>query len=116
MHDQAMSPADPRTEFIAARRELADYLTEHPALPVPLGRHSVSVFPHLGTDADERAWVDQFAAMTGATAAEQNGYYRATKSFDPIEYGAVAIFSARQAACRAELSYQGCIQPESLQS
>ena len=33
MHDQAMPPADPRAEFIAALRELADYLTEHPPLP-----------------------------------------------------------------------------------
>lgn len=33
MHDQAMPPADPRAEFIAALRDLASYLTAHPSLP-----------------------------------------------------------------------------------
>ena len=60
--------------------------------------------------------MDQFAAMTGAITAEQNGHYKATKAFGPIEYEAFAIPRARRAAFRAELSYRGCVQPEPVQS
>ena len=42
MHDQAMPPADPRAEFIAALREPGGYLTEHPSLPVPFATTSMS--------------------------------------------------------------------------
>jgi hypothetical protein len=112
MHDQAMPPADPRAEFIAALRGLADYLAEHPGLPVPFGLHSVHVFPARSTDADERAWADQFAALTGAAAAEQDGHYTAVKLFGPIEYAAVAISSARRAAYQAETSYRDCVKPD----
>ena len=112
MHDQAMPPADPRAEFIAALRGLAGYLAEHPGLPVPFGLHCVHVFPARSTDADERAWVDQFAALTGAAAAEQDGHYTAAKLFGPIEYAAVAISSARRAAYQAETSYRDCVEPD----
>jgi hypothetical protein len=106
-----MPPADPRTEFIAALRDLADYLSENPALPVPY-RLAVNVFPVHGTDAEERAGVDELAAMTGATTTEHDGHYTATKSFGPVEYTAVAISSARMAAHRAEDSYHGCVEPD----
>ena len=111
MHDQAMPPADPRAEFIAALRELAGYLAEHPGLPVPFGLHCVNVFPARSTDADERAWVDQFAALTGAGRAEQDRHYTAARLFGPIEYAAVAISSARRAAYQAEASYHNCVEP-----
>jgi hypothetical protein len=106
-----MPAADRRTEFIAALRGMADYLTEHPGLPVPY-RLDVNVFPVHGTDAEERAGVDEFAATTGATTAEQDGHYTATKSFGPVEYTAVAISSARMAAHQAEASYHGCVEPD----
>jgi hypothetical protein len=106
-----MPPADHRAEFIAALRDLADYLTEQPALPVPY-RLTVNVFPVHGTDAEERAGVDQFAAMTGAATAEQDGHYTATRSFGPVEYTAVAISRARMAAHHAEASYRGCVEPD----
>jgi hypothetical protein len=111
MHDQAMPASDHRAEFIAALRDLADYLAEHPALLVPY-RLSVNVFPAHGTDTEERAGVDQFAAMTGATTAEQDGHYKAIKAFGPIEYTAVAISSARMAVHWAEASYRGCVEPD----
>lgn len=58
MHDQAMPPADRRAEFITALRDLADYLTEHPALPVP-SHVDINVFPARGTDTEKRAgWTD----------------------------------------------------------
>jgi hypothetical protein len=106
-----MPASDHRAEFIAALRDLADYLTEDPALPVPYSLQ-VNVFPVHGTDAEERAGVDQFAAATGATTAEHDGHYTAIKSFGPIKYTAAAISSARMAAHRAETSYQGCIKPD----
>jgi hypothetical protein len=111
MHDQAMPATDPRAEFIAALRDLADYLAEDPALPVPY-RLSVNVFPGPGTDAEDRAEVDQFAAMTGATTAEEDGHYTAIKDFGPIEYTAVAVSSARMALHWAEASYRGCVEPD----
>lgn len=48
MHDQAMPPADPRAEFIAALRDLAGYLAAHPSLPVPYITTTFHVFPRQG--------------------------------------------------------------------
>jgi hypothetical protein len=102
-----------RDQFIAALRDLADYLTAHPSVPAPDYGTCFNVFPDDGTDAEQRAWVDQFAALTGTTPAESaRGHYTATKEFGPIKYAAVAISEAARAAHDAERSYRGSITPD----
>ena len=113
MHDQAMPPADPRAEFIAALRELADYLTEHPSLPVPYITTTFHVFSDGDTDSERQAGVDRFAAMTGTEPTEHNGHYMATMQFGRVEYVAVAISDAARAIYEAEMTYAGCIEPDS---
>jgi hypothetical protein len=89
-----MPAASHRTAFIAGLRDLANYLTQHPALPVPDCSVAVNVFPADGTEADRQAGVDQFAATTGTVPAAYRRHYTATKAFGPIEYTAVAISDA----------------------
>jgi hypothetical protein len=113
MHDQAMPPADPRAEFIAALRDLAGYLTEHPYLPISDMTTTCHVFPDADTDSERQAGVDRFATMTGAEPTEHNGHYMAAMEFGRIAYVAVAISDAARAIYRAELTYAGCVEPGS---
>lgn len=105
---------DTRAAFIAGLRELASYLEEHPAVPVPPIGLRVTICAIADTDEAERAQVDAFAAAAGAEIARDgsDGYYTASRVFGPIEYEATAITEARMAQYAAEQSYRGCVVPE----
>jgi len=83
---------DERAALIDGFRALADYLEANPGLPV--GRDAdVYTFPPDGNCAAERAEIDGIAEMLGCQPHETAGrrHYRASRSFGPVEYRAVAI-------------------------
>jgi hypothetical protein len=102
-----------RLRFIAALRELADYLAEHPAAPVPL--HGATITLHASsTDDGGKAQVNHIARTLGATVTDETpggGHYRATRHFGPISYGAVSIPMACMARHYALSSYNGNVIP-----
>lgn len=57
--------------------------------------------------------MDQFAGMIGAEPTEHNGHHMATIEFGRIEYVAVAISDAARAVYQAEMTYAGCVEPDS---
>jgi hypothetical protein len=90
-----------REAFIAGLRALADLLAANPAVPVPQYGESILLTTH-GDDAENRAAVEDFAAVTGASVVDDRwdseGIYSASCAFGPVEYRAIA----HSAACMAE--------------
>ena len=84
--------SDPRAAFIAALREAAAFLAEHPDAPIP-SHEALTVFVRAETDAAERALVDAAAKAMGTTAGGDT-HYRAHLAFGPLGYEVLAI--ARQ--------------------
>lgn len=106
-----MTAADAlRAGVIAGLRALADFLDQHPDLPTPLV--DARIYPHGDTDADERATVDQIAALLGVPA-QGTTYYQATRMFGGVPYRACAITREAMARYHASHSYYGIVEPES---
>jgi hypothetical protein len=83
-----------RAAWVAGLRDLAGFLAAHPDVPVPPAYHTQGIceFPEGDSDAERRAGVDRAAAALGVQAAEsRGGHYKASASFGPVEYVAVAI-------------------------
>jgi hypothetical protein len=116
MTDQ-MIPGDllHRTKVISGLRQLADWLDDHPDVPVcPFG-WDLSIYPQHADDADRAAEVDRIAAILGVEVTDQTsdgGHYQAIRTFGLITYEAVYIPRARRAASAALMSYRGCITPD----
>ena len=113
-----MSPAtDPATRqaFITGLRDLAFYLANHPAVPVP--RHGTEILlsaPPAPTTAAARQ-VDHFARQLGVTPHDDladTGHYRAVRSFGPVGYRMTAISDHAMARHHAEMTYSGCVTPD----
>lgn len=112
----AVAPADAdRAEFTAALRQLADYLDEHPDLPVPQYDHAyIAPTPAGGCDAERRADVDRIAAVLDVTPADlaDGSHHEAAVTFGGrIRYRVTAITDARMDGHRAEATYYGAVQP-----
>ena len=90
--DSEPATDNPRAEFISALRELAVFLTDNPAVPIPSGRECLTVFPR-GTDEQERAAVDAAAKVMGVIPVvnAENTHYRAVVAFGPLEFEVLAI-------------------------
>lgn len=79
-----------REEFITGLRQLADFLTVNPDLPVPFAEWSLSV-PLIGdTDAERLNRVDRAALATGIEAQWKHGRYGTELHFGPVEYAVFA--------------------------
>ncbi|MGW3352092.1 hypothetical protein ACWDA3_53110 [Nonomuraea rubra] len=105
--------ANHRTALINGLLDLAAFLEAHPDLPIP---PSVTVhhFPRQDSDADQRAEIDQLAALLGSEIDYEDfpyDHYGTSRLFGPVEYRAVAVLAAARARFDAETSYRGCIQP-----
>ena len=108
-------PADlfARAQVTAGLRDLADYLDNHPDIPVPEYGWELSVYPR-GNDAEEHAEVDRIAQVLEVetyTLAE-GARHLAARSFGRITYRAVAIPGADMAAHRAAMSYYRSVRPD----
>ena len=105
---------DLRQAFITGLRDLACYLASHPALPVP--RHGTEILLTAdSTDDGGCAQVDQFARQLGVTPHDDladTGHYSAARSFGPVGYRMTAISDHAMARHHAEMTYSGCITPD----
>ena len=86
--------SEERDRFIAGLRELADFLSRNPQVPVPHWA-TVIVFPDQAADTEMVAEIDRIAGHIGATASRTDdtpaAHYAASRYFGPVEYRAVAI-------------------------
>ena len=105
-----------RERFIAALRQVADYLATHPAMPVP--RFGEDITLHAASTGDGgTAQVDHLARLLGARISDDrasSGHYTATREFGPLTVRVVAISDAQMARRHAHLSYDGCVTPDGL--
>lgn len=107
--------AEHRQAVIDGLRELADFLTEHPDVPVS-GNDWITYYPS-GTDEEERAEVDQVAAILGATAglAGSPDHYVALREFSGgITYKVIAITADHMRRHAAAQTYSGAVEPEAV--
>jgi hypothetical protein len=98
-------------------RQAADYLDQHPDVPVSEHGWTLLSFPAPGDDDAGRAEVDRVAAVLGVTHVDDTadgGHYRAVRTFGPVTYKIVHIPARQQAAHRALMSYSGAVTPASL--
>jgi hypothetical protein len=103
-----------RAKVVGGLRQLADWLDDHPDLPVAPFGWEVNVYPHQDDPAASRAEVDRIAATLGTQVADdtgQGGHYRAQRIFGLISYGAVHIPARNIATYDALMSYRGCVTP-----
>lgn len=80
-----------RTQLIAGLRALAAFLEENTDVPAPR-RADVMVFPGNNSYSAKRREVDRIATLICVATSEcVPGHYRASRTFGPVEYRAVAI-------------------------
>jgi hypothetical protein len=94
--------------FTGALRELADYLDQNPAIPVPKTGETVTVHAS-SADYGGRAQVDHIARLLDAGIRDETargGHYWAVRQFGPIGYEIVAISEMPAAADRTPICYQ----------
>jgi hypothetical protein len=106
-----------RAQVISGMREAADYLDQHPAVPVSEHGWTLLSFPDRDSDDAGHAAVDEVAAVLGVTVRDDTpsgGHYRAVKSFGPVTYEFVHVSSGSRAAYQAVMSYSGAVAPASL--
>lgn len=97
-----MSAADDkRAALIAGLRELADFLEQHPDLPIS-GYPALSIHPTGTTDAEGIAVVEAYAAALDVEV-DRSYHVIAARQFGPLEFRAVKVlnqstkeFNARQ--------------------
>ena len=97
-----------RGRFIRALRDLADYLDQNPAIPVPKTGETVTVHASPADDGG-RAQVDHIAALLNASIRDETargGHYWAVRQFGPIGYEIAAISSTPPVAGPAPACYQ----------
>jgi hypothetical protein len=110
-------PADllARTQVIDGLRQLADYLQDHPGVPVNEYGWNLNAYPLKDDETAGRAEVDRVADILGVQADDQTsdgGHYTAAKTFGRITYEVIHVTARRQAAYHALMSYAGAITPD----
>lgn len=107
-----MTDNNDRTEMVAGLRALADFLEQHPDLPLP---YHIDATPYLcGSDEDDRAAVDLAAGILGVQAYVKTfgQHYEAVCHFGgKVQYRALAIPAATMAKHHAGQSYSDVVQP-----
>ena len=102
---------DPATRqaFITGLRDLADYLDQHPAIPVP--RHGTEIYlPASSTDDGGCAQVRHFARQLGVTPTDNRaltGHYETGRFFGPIGYRMISLSAARMTVYQADAELNG---------
>lgn len=109
----ATDPAT-RQAFTTGLRALADYLDQHPAVPVP--RYGTEI--HMTADSIDHGGcgqVNEFARQLGIAAPasiSDSGHYEAIRFFGPVGYRMTAISDHAMARHRAADTYYGCVTPD----
>ncbi len=110
---QYTTQPDDRDEYITGLRDLADYLEQHPGVPVPTFGTDISLHA-APTEDGGRGQVAHIAAQLGATITDDTrhgGHLTATRMFGPIGYTVVSIPATVMAAHYAYDSYYGSVTP-----
>ena len=110
-------PADllARTQVISGLRQLADYLDNHPDVPVCEFGWDILTFPREDTEVAGRAEVDRVAAILGVHPDDEiadHGHYTARNTFARITYEIIHITDRRRAAHQALMSYADAVTPD----
>ncbi|HEV2372748.1 MAG TPA: hypothetical protein VGS19_11315 [Streptosporangiaceae bacterium] len=104
-----------RAQVIDGLHQIADYLDQHPEIPVNQYGWDLNNFPQHDADEDDRrAEVDRVAAVLGVQVHDQLadvGHYTATRTFGPISYQFVHITDHRRAVHHAWSSYADAVTP-----
>lgn len=112
-----MSNNPQRTETIQGLRELADFLEQHPDIPIhhgPYHTNDISFSVSLATDEAEHAEVDRIASVLGVEPTGANdSHYTATREFrGGIRYRAISITDEWMARVQAADTYRDAVQPD----
>jgi hypothetical protein len=110
---QPVTPSD-RDQVITGLRQLADYLEQHPGVPVSLRGWRLGVYDLHHEDRDGMAEVDRVAAILGTAATDQTatgGLYYASRQFGPVGYEMVRVPRQQREACQAVMSCYGAVTP-----
>jgi len=99
-----------RAELAAGLRELADFLTAHPEVPIPFAPR-LTVFNRGGTDADRAAAVKTAADALDTEVNADGLHFEAVRMFGPLVYEIWASTDAGYADYRARTSYDESIRP-----
>jgi len=104
-----------RADIISGLRQLADYLEDHPDIPVNEFGWQLGVYPPSDTETDRRAEVDRIAAILAVPVddkTEARGHYMVGRRFGRITYEAVCVPDRRRAAHIALMSYADAVTPD----
>jgi hypothetical protein len=102
-----------REAFIAGLRELADFLTANPAVPVETYEREITMQPSHRSDDDDAHEIEEFASVTGATLLDDratSGKYEAIRTFGVVSYRAFSYTRASMAKSAAQYSYANNVQ------
>ena len=110
------NPPNHRIGVIQGLRALADYIAEHPDVPVPL-IVEISYHPIADTDAEQIAEIDRIAKTLGQTPEHTDAdHYRVSRRFDSVEYRAVAVLENAMRRYMATNSYRDSIRTDDEQT
>src|SRR6266705_3134041 len=103
-----------RQAFTRSLRELADYIDQHRAIPVPV--HGATILLHADAAEDGgRAQVDYIARLLDAKVCDETatgGHYSAIRAFGVIGYEITSIPELVMATSRALWTYSGSVAPD----
>ncbi|GII89570.1 hypothetical protein Ssi03_75600 [Sphaerisporangium siamense] len=105
-----------RIACISGLRDLADFLDTNPDIPTPCQDITAYYLPERATDSQMCEEIDKIAAYLGSEIDPDGlpgGHYRTSLRFGPVEYRAAAILASARARFTAEMSYAGCVTPDS---
>ena len=100
-----------RQDFITGLRDLADYLDQHPLIPVPANRTDIYLAAQP-IDHGGRTQVDCFAWQLGVTATDNRdltGHYETARFFGPVGYRMLALSAARITVYQADAALNGLL-------
>jgi hypothetical protein len=83
-----------REEFITGLRQLADFLTVNPDVPIPGYTTTIQISANGGSDDEQRARVDRAALAMGMEPFDPFGkgeHWEAALHFGPVKYYVLAI-------------------------
>ena len=91
-------------------RELANFLVQTPAMPVP--RYPTVMLNVIAdTDDARRAGVTKIARLLKVVVQEDEGAFRAVRNFGPVQFQCWASTVAGDEAWKARRSYDESVQP-----
>ncbi len=100
-----------REAFITGLYQLADYLADHPGIPVP--QYGATILVPLGEQEDgRRPDIDYIAGEYQWPVHDEDGSYEAHQTFGPVGYTVYSLTRARIARHKAYSSYWGCVTPD----